>query len=157
MVEIPKKGKCLKYKTDRNSWAKNKKELNPKKAIICVHSKLNLGETLSGDSFQVFVEGMKKLKFNIVSNSGTHNAKSTNTKRFTFVQIIVPFASIEKKLTQQPNEIKFTLIDKTELFRLKQIENRKLAFVKKSYRRIFKYNFRTTVPYTSLNIKNKYL
>ncbi|WP_010572134.1 hypothetical protein [Leptospira kmetyi] len=110
VVKIENKGRFFKYKTDRNCWAENQKELNPKKAKICPHSKLELGERLAGDSFQILIEGLKKLDFDVVNNSAKHKASSTTTNRYTFIQIVYPFKFIEQQLIKQSEIPSFSLV-----------------------------------------------
>lgn len=93
-------GLCFKYKTDRNSWATNQTELHPKQARVRKESRLDQGDILEADSFQLFYNSVLPLTLSLVNASGQHKASEATTQSFTFVQIVVPFEWLMRKLAK---------------------------------------------------------
>lgn len=100
IINHPDAGRCVKYKTDRNSWARNIRELDPKCAVISKESKLDLGDCLESDSLLILNGTLKKFNLQLVNQTSTHKAQSITTNHYTYVQIIKPFSWVESQLSK---------------------------------------------------------
>ena len=104
LIRIENIGRCLKYKTDRNSWATNLKELCPKVAKMNTNSKLDKGDKIEADSFLIYHNNLKPLKISIINYTGQHKAMQTVTSCFTYIQIAKSHIWLErntKKIQQK--------------------------------------------------------
>jgi len=87
LVSFQDFGMFSKFKCERNSKAKNIKELNPKFPIVNKFSHLNLNDALSGSDLVIYAEGIIALKIDKINLTGRHKAQKTNLSCFIFAEI----------------------------------------------------------------------
>jgi hypothetical protein len=94
VLNHPTIGYCIKYLCTRDGYAEITKELNPKEAKLCTHSKLNNGDKIQANAFYVLVKSLRRKSIDFGGKmSGAHNCNSfsTNTE-FTYAEISIPFS-----------------------------------------------------------------
>ncbi|MEO6302141.1 MAG: hypothetical protein ABIP51_03105 [Bacteroidia bacterium] len=97
-------GLCIKYLCSRDGFAEITKELNPKKAQINEHSKINIGDRVAANSFYVLVKGFKKKEIGFGGRfSGSHNCNCFTTHtEYTYAEIQVPYSCGLKIIAELP-------------------------------------------------------
>jgi hypothetical protein len=94
LVDVPEIGKCRKYNCKRNSKASILEELNPKKPIINLNSRLNIGDSIKAEEIVILLNNLRTLKIEVINLSGRHKAQKTETNCYTHAEITMQFPQI---------------------------------------------------------------
>ena len=86
-IEIAPIGRCFTYKCTRNSQAKIRKELTPKKAIYNINSRLDIGDKLECENLFVAVNKNKPYTPDVINKSGRHKAQIFKTREYTMAKV----------------------------------------------------------------------
>ncbi len=87
-------GRIIKYDCSRNSSAENFKELSPKKFKYKFSSNLDLNSKLQADSLFFLTTQLKRLRLNVVHESGKHKANKGVINDYTFAEIKYPLENV---------------------------------------------------------------
>lgn len=87
-------GRVIKYECSRNSSTEILKELDPKEFKYKFSSNLNLGTKLQAESLYLITSQLKKLKLDLVNESGRHKASRGTIDGYTFAEIKYPIANV---------------------------------------------------------------
>lgn len=94
-------GKVIKYDCSRNSSAENLEELNPKKFKHKATSDLDLGTKLQADGIYLITSKLKRIKPDIVNETGRHKASKTTINEFTFAEIKIPLENVINSMNKR--------------------------------------------------------
>lgn len=94
-------GKVIKYECSRNSSAENIEELNPKEFKYKLSSDLDLGTKLQADGIYLITTKLKRIKPDIVNESGKHKASKTTINAFTFAEIKYPLENVINSMNKR--------------------------------------------------------
>jgi hypothetical protein len=87
-------GRVIKYDCSRNSSSENLKELNPKVFKYKFSSNLDLGTKLNAESIYLLTSQLKRIKLEIVNETGIHKANKGIIEGFTFAEIKYPLVNV---------------------------------------------------------------
>jgi len=87
-------GRVIKYECSRNSSAEILKELNPKEFKYKISSNLDLGSKLQANGIYLLTTKLKRIKPDIVNESGRHKASKSTIDGFTFAEIKYPLENV---------------------------------------------------------------
>ena len=104
ILNIRNIGLCFTYKCSKNSEAKILKELNPKNAIYCEESYLDLDDIIESENIYALINKKKPYIQEKLNHTGRHKAQTFTSKEFTFAQITRQISGIpdlvpQKKIT----------------------------------------------------------
>ena len=104
ILNIRNIGLCFTYKCSKNSEAKLLMELNPKNAIYCEESYLDLDDIIESENIYVLINKKKPYIPEKLNHTGRHKAQTFTSKEFTFAQITRQISGIpdlvpQKKIT----------------------------------------------------------
>ena len=104
ILNIRNIGLCFTYKCSKNSEAKILKELNPKNAIYCEESYLDLDDIIESENIYVLINKKKPYIPEKLNHTVRHKAQTFTSKEFTFAQITRQISGIpdlvpQKKIT----------------------------------------------------------
>jgi len=98
-------GRVIKYECSRNSSSENLKELTPKEYKYKITSNLELNTKLMADSIYLLTNQLKRLKLDVVNESGRHKASKGIINGFTYAEIKYPLENILNSI-QKCKELK---------------------------------------------------
>lgn len=98
-------GRVIKYECSRNASAEILKELNPKEFRCKVTSNLDLGTKIQAESIYLITCQLKRLKLDLVNESGRHKASKGIIENFTFAEIKYPLENVLNSI-QKRKELK---------------------------------------------------
>jgi hypothetical protein len=94
-------GKVIKYECSRNSSAENIEELIPKEFKCKLSSNLDLGTKLQADGIYLITTKLKRIKPDIVNESGRHKASRATINAFTYAEIKYPLENVINSMNKR--------------------------------------------------------
>ena len=98
-------GRVIKYEYSRNASAEILKELNPKEYKYKFSSTLDLGTKIQAESIYLIAKHLKRLKLDLVNESGRHKASKGIIDNYTFAEIKYPLENVLNSI-QKRKELK---------------------------------------------------
>lgn len=90
----PVLGRCMKYDFSRNATAKILQSVDPKVTKKHALANLNVDDLLKAESIYALVSSFKKLKADVINESGRHKANYIIVPYFSFAQIKYPLMNV---------------------------------------------------------------